>query len=159
MRCEFEIGGGREVVEIDQVDGKLRASVGERTYDLQMTSPESEVYLLFLGDKVFEARVSLLDPHSYQIHIGGRSFSAKLVERKGIRSPGEHVGDGEQYLTAPMPGKVVKVLHQCGEEIDAGQGVVVVEAMKMQNEVKAPRPGRITEIRVKEGMTVTANQV
>ena len=67
--------------------------------------------------------------------------------------------EGRQNLTAPMPGKVVRVLLHSGDEVSAGQGVVVVEAMKMQNEIKSPKTGRVIEVRVAEGATVTANQV
>jgi len=58
-----------------------------------------------------------------------------------------------------MPGKVVRILLKPGEEVAAGQGVVVVEAMKMQNEVKSTRSGRVSEIRISEGDTVNGNQV
>jgi biotin carboxyl carrier protein len=58
-----------------------------------------------------------------------------------------------------MPGKVVRVLLRTGDEVDLGQGVVVVEAMKMQNEIKSPKSGRVVEIRVSEGATVNASQV
>jgi biotin carboxyl carrier protein len=58
-----------------------------------------------------------------------------------------------------MPGKVVRILLGPGDEVAAGQGVVVVEAMKMQNEVKSTRPGRVSEIRVAEGETVNGNQI
>jgi biotin carboxyl carrier protein len=58
-----------------------------------------------------------------------------------------------------MPGKVVRVLLGAGDDVAAGQGVVVVEAMKMQNEIKSPKAGRIIEVRVSEGATVNSNQV
>jgi biotin carboxyl carrier protein len=58
-----------------------------------------------------------------------------------------------------MPGRVVRVLLQAGDEVAAGEGVVVVEAMKMQNEIKSPKAGRVLEVRVTQGATVNANQV
>jgi biotin carboxyl carrier protein len=71
----------------------------------------------------------------------------------------DHTSEGRQQLTAPMAGKVVRVLLKPNDEVAAGQGVVVVEAMKMQNEIKSPKAGRVIEIRVIEGATVTANQI
>lgn len=62
--------------------------------------------------------------------------------------------EGKQAITAPMPGKVVKVLVKVGDEVAEGQGVVVVEAMKMENELKSPKAGKVTELHVKEGVSV-----
>ena len=67
--------------------------------------------------------------------------------------------EGRQNLVAPMPGKVIRVLVAQGDEVAVGQGVVVVEAMKMQNEIKSPKAGIVVEVRVTAGATVNANQV
>jgi biotin carboxyl carrier protein len=66
---------------------------------------------------------------------------------------------GTHQIKAPMPGKVVRVLAAAGDVVEAGQGVVVVEAMKMQNELKAPRAGRVIGVTAKIGATVTAGEV
>ena len=60
---------------------------------------------------------------------------------------------------APMPGKVVRLLCAAGDQVTAGQGVAVVEAMKMQNEVQSPKAGQVLELRVREGQTVNAGEV
>ncbi|MGH9763402.1 MAG: biotin/lipoyl-containing protein, partial [Blastocatellia bacterium] len=159
VRYELEIDSHREFIEIDNRDGKVTASIEGRAYDLDVASPEPGVYLFFLDDQVYEARTSRLLPRSYEVRLRGQSYSVKLVDRKHVRITGEPGDAGQQLLTAPMPGKVVKILLEAGEEVAAGQGVLIVEAMKMQNEVKSSKTGRITEIRVKEGATVTANQV
>ena len=67
--------------------------------------------------------------------------------------------EGQVRLSAPMPGKVVRLLLRQGDPVAAGQGVVVVEAMKMQNEVRSPKEGRVIELRVSQGDTVNANQL
>ena len=67
--------------------------------------------------------------------------------------------EGEQRIVAPMPGKVVKILVAPGDEVKARQGILVVEAMKMENEIGSPRAGRVKEIPVKEGMSVEAGRV
>jgi biotin carboxyl carrier protein len=64
-----------------------------------------------------------------------------------------------QTITAPMPGKVVRVLIETGQMVEAGQGLVVVEAMKMQNELRAPRTGRVLSVPAKEGATVGAAEI
>ena len=68
-------------------------------------------------------------------------------------------GTGPQRVAAPMPGKIVKVLVQPGDAVEARQGLVVVEAMKMENELRAQRPGTVTDVRVQEGMSVEAGTV
>nr|WP_305034252.1 DUF2118 domain-containing protein [Myxococcus sp. CA005] len=65
--------------------------------------------------------------------------------------------EGKQLVTAPMPGKVVKVLVKVGDEVKEGQGLVVVEAMKMENELKSPKAGKVTELFAKEGTAVENN--
>ena len=94
-----------------------------------------------------------------RVQLRDRLFSARIIDRKHRKIGTEASAEGPQHLVAPMPGKVVKVLLQTGDEVTAGQGVVVVEAMKMQNEIKSPKTGRVIEIRVSAGATVNANQI
>jgi biotin carboxyl carrier protein len=65
--------------------------------------------------------------------------------------------EGRQTLTAPMPGRIVRVLVKAGDEVREGQGLVVVEAMKMENEMKSPKGGKVVEVLVSEGQTVEGN--
>ena len=108
---------------------------------------------------MFEASVSAVGPESLRVEIGNRAFTANIIDRKHRRASSEHGDEGRKQLVAPMPGKVVRVLVKPGDEVKAGQGVVVVEAMKMQNEIKSSKTGRVVEVRVSEGATVNANQV
>ncbi|MDQ3806105.1 MAG: biotin/lipoyl-binding protein, partial [Acidobacteriota bacterium] len=62
-------------------------------------------------------------------------------------------------ISAQMPGRVVRVLVEAGQEVEAGQPVVVVEAMKMQNEMKSPKAGAVAEVRARDGATVNAGDV
>ena len=78
--------------------------------------------------------------------------------RSGRKSTGRRT-DGPLQVTASMPGKIVRLLVAAGDQVAAGQGLIVVEAMKMQNEMKAARPGKVTSIPVREGDTVTAGAV
>jgi biotin carboxyl carrier protein len=158
MKYEAEIDGQPVNLEFDERDGKAFVSIDGRSYEVAVVRPEPEVYQLFVGDKVYEARVSSAENELLNINLRGRLFSARIIDRKH-RRPGAESGDESQkQLVAPMPGKVVRVLLQAGEEVAAGQGVVIVEAMKMQNEIKSPKAGRLLEIRVGEGDTVSANQ-
>ena len=158
MKYEAEVDGRRMTVELDERDGRVTAKIDERTYDLEVLRPDEGVYLMSDGSRVFEASVWAVEPDSLRVEIGNRAFAAKIIDRKHRRASAEHADEGRLQLVAPMPGKVVRVLVEPGDEVKAGQGVVVVEAMKMQNEIKSPKAGRVVEVRVSEGATVNANQ-
>jgi biotin carboxyl carrier protein len=158
MKYEAEIDGHQISLEIEQRNGRVLATIGQRSYDLEVESPEPGVYLMFLGNEVHEARVWSADMGALRVKLGSRQFTASIIDRKHRRTV-EHRPEGPQQLTAPMPGKVVRVLLKPGDEVAAGQGVVVVEAMKMQNEIKSPKAGRILEVRVAEGENVDNKQV
>lgn len=159
MKYEVEIQGRQVTVEFEQRNGRIQARVGARDYDIEVVSPEAAVYTLLAGDRVYEARVWEPEPNSLSVTISGRVFATSIIDRKHRRPTIEHGIEGRQNLVAPMPGKVVRVLLAAGDEVALGQGVVVVEAMKMQNEIKSPKAGRVIEVRVIEGATVNANQV
>jgi biotin carboxyl carrier protein len=94
------------------------------------------------------------------IRVNGREFSIELFdprEMRGRKSGG--VGEGRQNIVAPMPGKVIRVLVAAGDEVEAGQGLVVVEAMKMQNEMKSPKAGKVVEVKTTPEATVAAGDV
>lgn len=159
MRYEAEIDGRQMSIELDERDGRIRAKIGERDYDLEIMRPEKGVYLILAGDQVYEARVWNEQAGELRAQLRDRIFKANIIDRKHRRATADPNREGRQNLVAPMPGKVVRVLLQSGDEVSAGQGVIVIEAMKMQNEIKSPKDGRVIEVRVTEGATVTANQV
>jgi biotin carboxyl carrier protein len=159
MKYEVEIHGRQASIELEQRNGRVQARVGPREYDLDVASPEAGVYTFLAGDRVYEASVWTIEPSSLRVTIDGHLFSTRIIDRKHRRSATEQGIEGRQNLVAPMPGRVVRVLLGAGDEVTLGQGVVVVEAMKMQNEIKSPKSGRILEVRVTEGAAVNANQV
>ena len=117
---------------------------------------EPGVYSILYGGRSYEARVTR-SPDGLNVDTGGRRVSAEVVDpRERNRGAKRALGGGRQNITSPMPGKVIRLLVSEGDAVEAGQGLVVVEAMKMQNEVKAARPGKVAEIRVRDGDTVGA---
>jgi len=114
----------------------------------------------------------LVDGHSYEIKreqiatdlylwVGSTRFAVELRDPRSLRSRQEAVGDekGPRKILAPMPGRVVRLLVAENSEVDAGQGVVVVEAMKMQNEIKSPKKGIVRKISATPGATVNPGDV
>lgn len=119
---------------------------------------EPGVYSILVDGKSFEVRV-LPAEAGWNVHINGVRYAVEVRDpRNSSRRSRAARGTGRQNITAPMPGKVIRVLVHEGAEVEAGQGLVVVEAMKMQNEMKASRPGRVVEIRVRDGDTVGSGE-
>ena len=95
-------------------------------------------------------------PQGYQVVFPGDSLRVELAEAtRGNAAPARH-DHGPARLTAPMPGRIVRVLSSPGADVVAGQGLVVIEAMKMENELRAPRGGRLLELLAREGQAVEA---
>jgi biotin carboxyl carrier protein len=117
---------------------------------------EPGVYSVLVEGRSFEVRAVSM-PDGLHVHVGGRQFSVEVRDpRDASRLSRAATGSGRQNISTPMPGKVVRMLVNEGDAVDAGQGLVVVEAMKMQNEIRASRAGHVVEARVHDGETVGA---
>jgi biotin carboxyl carrier protein len=95
------------------------------------------------------------------VTVRGDGFAATVADARAVKIPAVGRGNraaGPLVMRAPMPGRVVKLLAKVGDEVKAGRGLLVVEAMKMENELRAPRDGRVQEIRVSEGTAVESGQ-
>jgi biotin carboxyl carrier protein len=121
--------------------------------------PEPAVYSILIDGRSYEARVEET-PTALVVVVDGRRFEIDVRDPRRFLRKGAGAGaDGVQTVAAPMPGKVVRVLVAAGDDVAAGQGLLVVEAMKMQNEMKAPRAGKVLSLSAAEGATVTAGEV
>ena len=119
---------------------------------------EPGVFSVLVDGRSFEVRLPAGDAAG-TASVQGRRYNVEVRDpRNAGRESKSAVGGGRQNIIAPMPGKVVRMLVQPGDTVETGQGLAVVEAMKMQNEMKAPRPARVTEVRVRDGDTVAAGQ-
>jgi biotin carboxyl carrier protein len=140
--------------------GRVQAEIDGRVYDLELREPESGSYLFLRDAEVHECRVNKAH-EGFEVNLHGHNYAVMIVDPKRLRSGqdthGHHHGMAE--ITAPMPGKVVKVQIERGATVEKGSGIVVVEAMKMQNEMKSPRAGIVVSINVKPGDTVNAGDV
>ena len=94
------------------------------------------------------------------VSVNGWMFQVEVFDPRSLRGRRASAeGSGPQTVAALMPGRVIRVLVETGQEVEAGQGLVVVEAMKMQNEMKSPRAGRVVDVRAAAGATVAAGDV
>ena len=113
------------------------------------------VYSILVDGASFEVRVD-----AGQVTVANRHFDYQVDDPRQWKRSGDAAGSqGRAAILAPMPGKVVRILVAVGDDVEAGQGIVVVEAMKMQNEMKAPRAGRVSVIQAKENDSVVAGAV
>jgi len=144
-------------------EGRIAAEIGDRVYTLDVRETEPDNYLFFLNTNVHECRVSrrAASKDTFDVSIHGRSYEVTIVDPKRLRSGqnSDRHHHGVAEIRASMPGKVVRVQLEAGATVEKGVGVVVVEAMKMQNEMKSPREGVVVSINVKPGDTVNAGDL
>jgi biotin carboxyl carrier protein len=160
MQYEVEIGGRRLHVVVTRAGDGFAVSVDGRTRQVDAARVDAQTLSLVV-DGMWSKEVSIAaDPAGgpLAVHVGPTPVAVTLNGRRrwGRKDEGAGPGAGPQRLVAPMPGKVVRVLVNNGEQVSARQAVVVVEAMKMENELRASREGTVAEIHVSEGMSVDA---
>jgi biotin carboxyl carrier protein len=164
MKLTVELNGENHQISFQREDARLWALVDGRRYEATVREVEQDVYLLLMDGRVYECRVESnpKQRESFVVNSGNRLYEMTLVDPKRLRGgvgSSADVGDGSAQIIAPMPGKIVRVLVEQGAQVAAGDGIIVVEAMKMQNEMKSPRAGTVTEIRAAAGETVNAGDV
>jgi len=143
----------------------VRAVCDGRELNLRTQKIARGIYLIFDGVEVFECRVAQeveqTDSASRTVQLRNTDYEIEIIDRKSLRAAGASHAEatGEARLTASMPGKVVRVLVEVNEAVERGQSLLVVEAMKMQNEMKATKAGTVREIKVEAGATVSAGEV
>jgi biotin carboxyl carrier protein len=153
------------------------ATVEGTEHEIEVEETASKSFAISLGENRFEADLRRVGPLSFSVLMGSRSFDFEVVRdgdeivvtsrhgstrlsivdaarraaRAGARKR-EHKGAAQ--IRAQMPGRIINVLVAAGDEVKAGQGIVIVEAMKMENEVKSPKDGKVVEVKVEAGQTV-----
>jgi biotin carboxyl carrier protein len=159
MKLIAELNNEKHEIEFKRDGESVFATVDGREYELEASEVEPNVYLLKHENQIFQAFVSPTEPTTVNLH--NYSFEIKISDPKRLRGAGMAAGnaDGAAEIKTAMPGKVVRILAEQGAEIKQGESVLVVEAMKMQNEMKSPKDGVVKEIRVAEGATVNAGDV
>ncbi len=116
---------------------------------------------ILLDGQSFEISVTPSPDGKLKLQTGSHEFTAEVIDPRAWsgRRHGHVEAEGRQQILAPMPGKVVRVLIKAGDRVEAGQGLLVVEAMKMQNEIRSPKSGIVEKILAKEGQPVNAGEI
>jgi len=162
MKLHIEFDGKMRAVELTRAGsgGRWRCVIDGREIEADAVEINPGVFSILIGGGAFEARV---EPFAgkLRVHVDGKEYLAVIQDpRRWRRGDGVAAeSQGRQQVIAPMPGKIVRVLVKSGEEVEAGQGIVVVEAMKMQNAVRSPKSGTVERVLVAEGQAVNAGDV
>lgn len=128
-------------------------------HEASLVEVEPGIYSILLNGRSYEVKV-VAGPEGYYVDIDGRRSVVDVQDPRSISRGGRGgIGEGRQTICAPMPGKVVRVLVKEGDSVEAGAGLIVVEAMKMQNELKAPKAGIVMQLKVEAGATVAIGEM
>lgn len=144
---------------------KWQVSVNDRILEIDprelssVEEVEPGVYSVLDSGQSFEVRITKAVT-GWKLEAGGHQFAVEVRDpRDASIRPEKALGAGRRNIMAPMPGKVIRLLVKDGDQVEAGQGLVVVEAMKMQNAMKAAVAGTVVKVRVKDGDTVAPGDV
>jgi biotin carboxyl carrier protein len=163
MKLKAVLNNKQYELALDLNGPEVVAGVDGRSYSLQVRASDESSYLILNGTNVYECRVtghggSL---NTLDVTVRGNTYPVTVIDPRKLPMDGDsdrhHHGTAE--IAAQMPGKVVRVLVEAGQEIASGTPLLVVEAMKMQNEMKSPRAGVVVSVKVSAGDTVEAGQL
>ena len=160
MNIPLKIGTRARSVKINRTGNRCEFSLDGKGIAVDLVEVEPCIFSVLLSGEAFEVRVEPTVGGA-RLYVDGREYVVEFLDPRQWRRSrgGVSAAEGRQNVIAPMPGKVVRVLVAPGNTVEAGQGLLVVEAMKMQNEIKSPKEGKVERISVAEGQPVNAGEV
>lgn len=151
----------RRTVELERESRGWRVSLDGRPVRADLVQIDGHTISILLDGQSYTLQITQLPQGALTVQTALQEFTAEVADPRAWRS--RHQGllqaEGRQQVVAPMPGKVVRVLVNAGERVQAGQGLIVVEAMKMQNEIRSPKTGTVERLSAKEGQPVNAGEI
>jgi biotin carboxyl carrier protein len=163
MSLDIKLGERLSTVElVSREKNHLTLRVDDQLYELDMVKVEEGMYSILLDGKSFNVQILEKDKaKEYNVHTRGKSFDLEIIDAESrylMSRKGSDDEDGENLISSPMPGKIVKIPVRTGEKVKAGQTLIIVSAMKMESEYKAGKDGQVKEVHVSEGDTIEGNQ-
>jgi len=157
----FPSGKNISVVELEHDDSGWRVTLDGQPVAVDAVEIAPNTLSILLDGQSFEINVTPSPDGKLKLQTGAQEFTAAVVDPRAWsgRRNGHVEAEGRQQIVAPMPGKIVRLLVKAGDQVEAGQGLLVVEAMKMQNEIRSPKSGTVERVLAKEGQPVNAGEV
>jgi biotin carboxyl carrier protein len=158
LTCVVEVAGRTRTIDVRRSGDRWQVTVDGRPVEVDLAMAGGRLSLL-IDQRSYEVAVERRSAVDVLVRVNGREVPVALGRRGSAAAPaGSGAGPvaGPAAIIAPMPGRVVKLLVNAGDPVAVRQGVIVVEAMKMENELRAPKAGTVRELRVAEGALVEA---
>jgi biotin carboxyl carrier protein len=161
MSFEIRLNGETEPIELLKQDGNnIEVLIGGRKYKLDIVEVEEGIYSILLNGKSYNVELTQVDSKKYTVHTLYNSFDTEIIdaESRYMSSRKGEMDEEQSFISTPMPGKIVKILVKEGQEVKAGETLVVVSAMKMESEYKVSSDRKVKDILVSEGDNIDGNQ-
>ena len=161
MKLQVHIGGQARAIELERSRSGWSIQIDGHPVNADAVEVSPGVYSILLEGRCYDVHVAPAHGGAdLHIQAGEDQFVARILDPRawGGRRHDILETEGRQQIVAPMPGKVVRVLVHQGDRVEAGQGLLVVEAMKMQNEIRSPKSGAVERLLVVEGQAVNAGE-
>jgi biotin carboxyl carrier protein len=165
MKFEVQLAGmngaKKRIVELEKQGASYRILVNGRLMAADAVQVSAHAISILLAGQSFEIQISSAPEGKLKLQTGAHEFTAEVQDPRAWqgRKQGALEAQGRQQITAPMPGKVIRILVKAGDEVQAGQGILVIEAMKMQNELRSPKGGKLERVLASEGQNVSAGEI
>jgi biotin carboxyl carrier protein len=161
VQLEDLSGKKSRIVELERNGSGWRILLDDQSVDADAVEIAPHTLSILLNGQSYEIHVSPAPDGKLKLQTGSHEFTAEVIDPRAWsgRRHGHVEAEGRQQIVAPMPGKVVRLLVKAGDHVEIGQGLFVVEAMKMQNEIRSPKSGTVQRVLAKEGQPVNAGEV
>jgi len=161
VHLDSRTGSTTHVVDLEKEGSCYKVSLDGQPVSADVILAAPNAVSVILAGTAFEIHIAPSLDGTYKLQTGPHEFQADVRDPRAWRGrkTGALEAEGRQQIVAPMPGKVIHVLVNAGDEVEAGQGLLVVEAMKMQNEIRSPKKGKVERLHAKEGQAVNAGDI
>lgn len=161
VRLITSTGKQSRVVELERNSERWKIALDGQAVEADVVEVAPNVVSVLLDGQALEFHITKSSDGLLKLQTGAQEFSAEVADPRAWRGRrhGTLEAEGRQQVVAPMPGKVIRVLVKAGDRVEAGQGLLVVEAMKMQNEIRSPKSGVVERLLAVEGQPVNAGDV
>jgi biotin carboxyl carrier protein len=165
MRYDVQLasssGEKKRVIELEREGAGWRVILDGQAVAVDAVEIAPNILSILLEGQSFEISVTPSPDGKLKLQNGSQEFTAEVLDPRAWsgRRHGNVEAEGRQQIVAPMPGKVVRLLVKAGDRVEAGQGLLVIEAMKMQDEIRSPKSGLVERVLAKEDQAVNAGEI